>query len=191
MSEDFGPREEGTHTVAIFAGRIPGQDKGWNKVIANAGALCARNGWRIIVLADGANVCRPLLEAARQAGAAVMVVGTDLVDAQSLPEGAVLETVEDEEERLQRVSDLVDGFLVLPTTLTSIREMYKVWVLAGGGSSGRPVAMLNRHRAFEVFRGYTQDVLNSSIANLDRLLMFADTLDELVPRLQKVLDMHA
>lgn len=191
MSDAFSRDEESTHSVAIFAGRIPGQEKGWNKIIASAGALCARNGWRIIMLADGANVCAPLLAAACEAGSRVMVVGTELVDAQSLPDGVELVVVDEEAERLQRVSDLVDGFLVLPTTLTSIREMYKVWVLAGGGSSGRPVAMLNRNRAFEVFRGYTQDVLTPSIANSERLLMFADTLDELVPRLQKVLDMHA
>lgn len=178
------------HTVAVFAGRLTAQEKGWEQVVSEAGRLCAENRWRVLVLAEGDNLCRPLLQAARRAGAEVLVVADEVVEPASLPKGVLLEVIEDADTRLMRVSDVADGFLILPTTLASIRDLHKAWVLAGGGSGGRPVAMLNRNRAYEVFRGFTQDILNQSLANSDRLLMFADTVEDLLPRLQRALDMQ-
>jgi hypothetical protein len=57
--------------------------------------------------------------------------------------------------------------------------MFNVWVLAGGGSSGKPVALLNRNRAYEALRGLFVDVFSHSLAKSDRMMVFADTVEEL------------
>lgn len=185
---DLPEAKTGGHTVAVFANRLSDADKGWEKLVAEAGRLCGRNDWQVLVLAQGGDICRPLLSAARDSGAEVVVLADESLEPSSLPKGVLLEVVPDEAARLAHVSDLADGYLVMPTSLAAIRDLHRCWALSGGGSGGRPVAMLNRNRAFEVFRGYAQDILNQSISNSERVLMFADALDELVPRLQRALD---
>lgn len=39
--------------------------------------------------------------------------------------------------------------------------------------------MLNRHRAFEVVRGFAGDVMSHSVQGYDRNLQFAETVEEL------------
>lgn len=179
---------EAAHTVAVFAAPIKGQEEGWEAMLAEAGRQCAVRKWRLIFLAENGNYCPGLIAAARAAGGEVLVLSDEAIPADTLPQGAVAETVSDAGERLQEASDLADGFLCLPTSLLSVRSLLNIWSRAGGGSSGKPVAFLNRNRAYEVMRGYAQDVLSQSLPMTDRLMMFSDNLDDLTAKLQRELD---
>jgi hypothetical protein len=70
-------------------------------------------------------------------------------------------------------------FVGLPGSLASASELYKTWVRAGGGASGKPVVLLNRNRAFEVMRGLAADVLSHSVKRQDRMMVFTDNVEDL------------
>ena len=46
--------------------------------------------------------------------------------------------------------------------------------------------MLNRHRAFEVVRGYAADVLSPGLPGYDRAVQFADTIEDLWSRVSRL-----
>jgi hypothetical protein len=48
------------------------------------------------------------------------------------------------------------------------------------------VILLNRHRAFEVVRGFSADVLSHSLKGHERAVQFADTVEDLWSRTQRL-----
>jgi len=175
------------HAVAVFASDKGPGDPERASLMSQAGTLLARKGLTIVCLAEGDALSMPVVTSARAAGGRVIVIADeDFVPPATMKEVEV-ERIPDSEARLQRVADISDGFIGLPGSLVSARALYCVWLQAGGGSSGKPLALLNRNRAFEVLRGYSQDVLSHAVANHDRMMMFSDSLDDLVAKLQRVL----
>lgn len=156
--------------------------------MSDVGTLLAKNKVRIVCLAEEGTFCRPLVSSARAAGGTVLIVSDTALEKTNIPPGALVETIAETEQRRQRISDLVDAFIGLPCSLRAIRSLYGSWIMAGGGSGGKPVALLNRNRAFEVFRGYANDVLSHDVANVDKLMIFSENFEELWGKLKKTLD---
>jgi hypothetical protein len=50
--------------------------------------------------------------------------------------------------------------------------------------------MLNRHRAFEVMRGYAADVLSPGLPGFEKSIQFADTVDDLWNRVSRLINEH-
>ena len=46
--------------------------------------------------------------------------------------------------------------------------------------------MLNRHKAFEVMRGYAVDVLSPGLPGYDKAIQFADTVEDLWSRISRL-----
>ena len=175
-------------SLAVFADATLSGDADYTRVLSNAGTLFARNGARLICLAEGGAYCRPLVVAARAAGGAVTLLSDGSHDSARLVDGCTVEAIEDEEVRYQHLADLADAFVGFPAGLMQVRALFNAWVMAGAGASGKPVALLNRNRAYEVLRGYFVDVVTHSLADSDRLTVFADTPEDLWNELQQVLD---
>ncbi len=178
---------EGGPVLAVFADATAPGDADFPRILSAAGTLFARNGAKIICLGEKGAYCRPLITAADAAGASVTILSDGSLDADSFAEGTHVEIIPEEEMRYQHMSELADAFVGFPAGIVSARALFNVWVLAGGGSSGKPVALLNRNRAYEVLRGYAVDVLAHSLSNTDRLVIFSDTVEDLWVRLERVL----
>jgi len=178
---------EFTHTIAVYASATADGDPDWAKVMTNVGMVLARNNVRMVCPAGDGMLCRPLVTSARSAGGTVLLIADSALDDASVPSGVLVEIVDEVHARRQRISDLAEAFIGLPCTLTAIQSLYASWILSGGGESGKPVALLNRNRAFEVFRGYTNDVLSQGLENADRLMMFSENFDELWGKLRRTL----
>lgn len=175
------------HTLGVFASATVPGDPEWARALSQAGTLFGKGKARIVCLAEDGVYCRPLVTAACGAGGQVLILSDGSVELKGLAKDVKVEVIGDAEARWQRMSDLSDALVGFPASLPAVRALFGTWVLAGGGSSGKPVALLNRNRAYEVVRGYTMDVLAHSLATADRLLFFADTADELWSKLQKAL----
>ena len=87
--------------------------------------------------------------------------------------------IDDPEARLRRIGELAQAFVGLPGSLASAAALYRAWARAGAGASGKPVVLLNHHRAFEALRGFGADIFSHSISHSDRLVTFTDTVDDL------------
>ncbi|MOA47012.1 hypothetical protein D3C78_1695970 [compost metagenome] len=76
--------------------------------------------------------------------------------------------------------------MALPGSLASSTLLFGAW--AAGKASGRnaPVVMLNRHRAYEVMRGFAADVLSPGLPGHERAIQFADTIEDLWARMSRL-----
>ncbi len=176
-----------THAVAVFASAKGPGDAERTSLMSQAGTTLTRRNLRIVCLAEGAAVPVPLITSARAAGGEVTIVAGPEFDMPPALEDLNVEVLTDREARWQRVADLSDAFIGLPGSLVSASDLFNSWLQAGGGSSGKPVALLNRNRAFEVVRGYFVDVLSHRLANADRLLVISESMEDLWSRLQRVM----
>lgn len=183
MSEDAP-----LHTIAVFASDKGPGDPERSSIMSQAGTMLARRGLHIVCLAEDGQLATPLVTSARAAGGTITIVADeDYVPSAGLKD-LPIERIADADLRIERLADLSDAFLGLPGSLLSSRALFACWVEAGGGSGGKPVALLNKNRAFEVMRGYALDVLSHSIANADKMLIVSDALDDLVTRMQRVIN---
>lgn len=173
--------------LAVFADATAPGDADFPRMLSAAGTLFGEVGVRIVCLSASGAYCRPLVVAARAAGAEVTIISDGELDAGELAAGVHVEVIAEEDARFLHISETVDAFVGFPAGIATVRALFNVWVLAGGGSSGKPVALLNRNRAYEVMRGYAMDVLSHSLSNSDRLLLFADTVEDLWTRLERAL----
>jgi hypothetical protein len=175
-------------TVAVFASdRIHGHAARAN-LFAQAGTLLARRGVRLVVPAIGGQVCMPLVVAAHGAGAETVIVAQEGFALPRTLEDVPIERPGDEQACQARVAELAQGYLVLPISLLATSFLYGTWVSGGGGSAGKPVAMLNQGRAFEVLRGYAADVLSHGLGEVERYAIFSEGVEDLWNRLARVIE---
>lgn len=162
-------------TVAIFASdRGPG-DPERASLMSEVGRLFARKGARIQCLAEEGIIPVPLITAARTAGGAVEVVADASIVLPLALSEVPITVLPDVTERRAYVAGSSVAFVALPGSLASVTSLFGVW----SAGTAKPVVMLNRHRAYEVIRGFAADVLAASVANHDRNIQFADTVEDL------------
>ncbi|MDC9823725.1 hypothetical protein PRN20_08270 [Devosia sp. ZB163] len=165
--------------LAVFASDKGPGDAERGSIMAQAGTILARHGVRIICLADETLDAIPLITSARAAGGEVLIVADAGFQAPAALSEVPVERIDDPEERIRRVGELAQAFVGLPGSLASAAALYRTWVRTGAGASGKPVVLLNHHRAFEAMRGMVTDVLSHSVDHSDRIVVFTDSVDDL------------
>jgi predicted Rossmann-fold nucleotide-binding protein len=162
-------------TVAVFASDKGPGDAERASLMGEVGRVFARKGARILCLAEKGVIPVPLITAARTAGGAVEVVADASIVLPQALEGVPIKVLPDMAERQAYLANASVAFVALPGSLASATALFGAWA----SGMGKPVVMLNRHRAFEVIRGFASDVLSASVANYDRNIQFADTVEDL------------
>lgn len=173
-------------TIAVFASdRGPG-DPERASIMSQAGSFFARRGARIVCLAEHGIIPVPLITAARTAGGNVQLVADQTIVLPPALAGVTMEVLPAQSERLARIANLADAYVALPGSLASASALFGSWAAAQAGSRTLPVLMLNRHRAFEVMRGYAADVLSPGLPGHERAVQFADSIEDLWARLSRL-----
>lgn len=165
--------------LAVFASDKGPGDPERASLMSQVGGMLARRKVRLICLAHDRTLAVPLVTSARAAGGDVVIIADETAQVPPALAGIAMERLGDAESRLQRVAALADGFVGLPGSLASAADLYQCWVRAGGGTSGKPVILLNRNRAFEPIRGLAADVLSHSVKRHDRLVVFTESVEDL------------
>lgn len=165
--------------LAVFASdKGPGEAERAT-LMSQAGTILARHGARIVCIADETLDLIPLITSARAAGGEVLILADEGFQPPPALREVAVERIEDPEARLKRIAELADAFVGLPGSLASASALYRAWVRAGGGASGKPVVLLNHHRAFEAMRGFAADIVSHSVRHADRIVTFTDNVDDL------------
>ena len=172
-------------TLAVFASdRGPGEAERAS-IMSQVGTYFARKGARIVCLAEGKTIAIPLITSARASGGEVIVISDTEFALPRALSGIPLEQLADASERLTRIAALADVFVALPGSLASISNLYLSTLKVAGGAH-KPVVLYNRNNAFEVLRGFAADVLSHSVPHHDRLIQFADNVDDLWNRINRL-----
>lgn len=174
--------------LAVFASDKGPGDAERSSIMSQAGTYLARRGARILCLAEDGVIPVPLITAARAAGGDVRIIADSSIVLPSALGGVLMEVVADRNERMARLGSLADGYVALPGSLASTSGLFAAWT--AGRSLGRscPVVMLNRHRAFEVMRGYAADVLSHGLKGYDRAVQFADSIEDAWNRVSRMVE---
>ncbi|QDZ10618.1 LOG family protein [Devosia ginsengisoli] len=172
--------------VAVFASDKGPGDPERASIMGQAGTYFARRGAHIVCLAENGVIPVPLITAARTAGGLVQIVADATIALPRALAGVTMEVLPDRDERLTRVAQLADAYVALPGSLASASTLFGSWAAARAQGRTPPVVMLNRHRAYEVMRGYAADVLSPGLPGYERAVQFADTIEDLWARLSRL-----
>ena len=172
--------------LAIFASSKGPGDAERASLMSQTGTYFAKRGAQLLCLAENGNLPIPLITAARAAGGVVQIVADASIVLPPALKGVTMDVLAEQQARFERVSELADGLVALPGSLASASEMFGVWSAGKTQGRVRPVVMLNRHRAFEVMRGYAVDVLSPGLPGYDKAIQFADTVEDLWSRISRL-----
>jgi predicted Rossmann-fold nucleotide-binding protein len=161
--------------VAIFASDKGPGDPERASLMSEVGRTFARKGARILCLAEGGIIPVPLITAARTAKGSVEVLADQGIVLPPALSGVPITVLPDRGERLAYLASNAAALVALPGSLASATALFQTW--ASGAKV--PVVMLNRHRAFEVLRGFSTDVLAPAVPDFDRKIQFAETVEDL------------
>jgi len=162
-------------TVAIFASDKGPGDAERASMMGEVGRVFARKGARLLCLAEQGAIPVPLITAARTAGGVVEVVADASIVLPKALSDVPITVLPERAARSAYLAGASTAFVALPGSLASVSALFGTWA----AGSNKPVVMFNRHRAFEVIRGFAADVLAVSVANHDRNIQFADTVEDL------------
>lgn len=146
----------------------------------------ARQGAQLICVARNGQWPQALVEAAFAAGGTVKIVTGPSPATLATPYGVFVEKFSSDEEAALAGVRSAQAVLGLPGGIATAASLYRAWTDAGGATSGRPVGLLNRDRAYEVVRGFIIDIAAHGRGNVDTLVQFADNFDELWGRLTRL-----
>ena len=172
--------------LAVFASDKGPGDAERSSIMTQAGMYFARHGASLVCVAENGVIPVPLVTAARAAGGTVQVIADNSIVLPAALAGVPLEVVDDQAARMQRIATLADAMVVLPGSLASASSLFGAWSAAKAMGKLCPVVMLNRHRAFEVMRGYAADVLSPGLPGHERSVQFADSIEDLWSRVSRL-----
>ncbi|SEP77943.1 hypothetical protein SAMN05428969_0869 [Devosia sp. YR412] len=172
--------------IAIFASDKGPGDPERASIMSQTGTYFAKRGARIICLAENGVIPVPLITAARAAGGQVQIIADSTVVLPPALSGVTMEVLAGRDERLERLAQLAHAYVALPGSLASASALFGTWAAAKLQGRTPPVVMLNRHKAYEVIRGYAADVLSPGLAGYERAVQFADSIEDLWARLSRL-----
>lgn len=168
-------------TVAVFAdtGVSPHQVQ-----YRQAGSAIARKGARVVCVAHNGDWPRAVVDSALAEGGSVAVVTSAALPGR-VPRGVEVISAESGRQAGETAAQMSDAIIGLPGNIDVVAMLYAAWVDAGGAQSGKPVALLNHRKSFEIVKGFVSDVAHHGRGNTDKLVQFADTIDDLWSKLTR------
>ncbi|WDR02717.1 hypothetical protein PSQ19_00275 [Devosia algicola] len=174
--------------LAVFASDKGPGDAERASIMGQAGTYLARRGAKILCLAENGILPVPLITAARAAGGAVTIIADAGMVLPRALASIPVEIIADRDQRWTRVGELADAFVGLPGSLDSSTGLFGSWTSAKAAGHYCPVVFLNKHRAFEVLRGYAADVLSPGLKGHERIVQFTESIEDLWSRVSRLLN---
>lgn len=181
MNEATGP------VLAVFASDKGPGDPERSSIMSQAGTYFAKKGARIIALAEHNVIPVPLVTSARSAGGEVTLICDTETAIPSALADVPAEMIENSVERTVRLVAAAHVIIGLPGSLASATRLHATWAAARSSGVPKPVVLLNRHRAFEVMRGFAADVITHDVPHLDRHIQFSDSIEDVWSRVARMI----
>lgn len=172
--------------IGVFASDKGPGDPERASLMSQTGTLFARRGAQLLCLWEQGVGPLPLMTAAQTAGGTVSVLADEEAALPPALSGVPVRVIADRKARHAQLAEEAQVLVALPGSLASTSALFESWASTRGRT--RPVVMLNRHRAFEVVKGFAGDVLSHSVAGYDRNVQFADSVEDLWNKVSWVLE---
>ncbi len=173
------------HSIAIFASDEGAGDPERGSIMAEAGSFLAMQNAQFICFAQKNSFCAPLITALNNAGGEVTIFcEQDFTLPSGLNKIKTKMLSSNEKEKYQQINEASDAFIALPGSLLSAKSLFEIWVAT---DRKKPVALLNKNRAFEFMRGFGVDVVSHKVKKIDQHILFSDNIEDLWHRLNKAL----
>ncbi len=171
-------------SLVIFASdRGPG-DAERTAIMSQAGNLLARNGARIVCLAEDGVFPLALLTTAHLAGADIELVCDRETELPPVLGDIEKTIIENGKARYETLAEKADCLVGLPGSLASVSSLF---LTIAELETVRPMVFLNRNRAYEIIRGFSSDVFFHSFQKAHRNVQFVETVEEIWPRVQRLI----
>ena len=174
-------------SICVFCGSSTGANPAYRRAADSLGRAIAKSGRRLVYGGGNVGLMGVLADAALgQGGEVVGVIPRHLVDLevahQSLTE---LRVVDSMHERKQLMSDLAEGFVILPGGLGTLEEFFEVWTWGQLGLHRKPYGLLNVASYFDSLLAFLDLAVSERFVWPEhrRLLLMAEDPMELLHRL--------
>lgn len=173
--------------LAVFASDKGPGDAERSSIMSQAGTYLAKRGARLVCLAENGVIPVPLVTAARAAGGEVTIIADESIVLPKALAAVPIEVIAEADARRARMVELADAYVGLPGSLASATGLFGAWTAAKAAGKSCPVVLLNKHRAFEVLRGYAADVLSPGLPGHDKMVQFTDSIEDMWNRLVRLI----
>jgi len=171
--------------IGIFASDKGPGDPERASLMSQTGTLFARRGAHLVCLWENGTGPLPLMTAAQTADGSVSILADSEEGLPPTLAGVPVTVVPDAAARHARLAEEVQVLVALPGSLASVSALFGTW---SARAKARPVVMLNRHKAYEVVKGFAGDVLSHALPGYDRNVQFADNVEDLWNKVSWVLE---
>jgi len=112
-----------------------------------------------------------------QGGVVIGVIPESIADLEIAHEGLTqLEVVRSMHERKARMSDLSDGFIVLPGGIGSLEEAFEVWTWSQLGIHSKAIGLLNVEGFYDGLEGFLDHLVREAFVKpIHRGILLSDS----------------
>lgn len=132
-------------SISVFCGSSSGRDPKYSEFAAQAGALIAKRGCRVVYGGSHLGLMGAVAEGALQNGGEVVGVLPKFMSNREIAHPGLTELimVESMHERKLRMHDLSDGVIALPGGFGTFEELFEMLTWAQLGLHTKPIGLLN------------------------------------------------
>ncbi len=171
-------------TLVVFASDQGPGDAARTSIMSQAGSVLAKNGAKLVCLAENDIVPLSFLTSARAAGGEVeLICDAEYALPTSLEDISVC-VIAEREARFAALAEMADCFIGLPGSLASVTAHYLTIARLGAKT---PMVFLNQNNAYEIVRGFSADVFVHTFQEAHRKVQFVEHVEEIWPRVEKLL----
>ena len=170
-------------TVAVFADCDMTSHQA---LYRKAGTIIAKNGGHLCCVARDGQWPRALVDSALAAGGRVTVFSAHQGGTLGVPQGVSVQLAQTAHEAGVLAVGHAQAVIGLPAGIETAAALYRAWSQAGNTTDRRPVGLLNHAKAYEIVRGFMADVASVGRGNVDTMIQFSETFEDLWNRLTRL-----
>ncbi len=171
-------------TLVIFASDQGPGDAERTPIMSQTGKLLASKDVKLVFLVENGVVPMAILKSSFSRGAEVELICDGGCDLPGGLKEVNQRTISDQSARYAALAEMADCFVILPGSLdTAISHFQTIKELG----AKIPMVFLNQNKAFEIVRGFSNDVFAHTFPTAHKNLQFAEDVDDIWAKVSKVL----
>jgi uncharacterized protein (TIGR00730 family) len=176
------------NAVCVYCGSSPGADPAFAQAAKALGKALAQNGVRLVYGGGSVGMMGALARAVLENGGQVTGVIPEFLTGKERPKPLTADMIvtRDMHERKRKMFEHADAFVALPGGIGTLEELVEQLTWAQIGQHKKPVLLANINGFWEPFRDLIRHMDRTGFiySDLNRTLLMADTVEDILPKLR-------